>query len=210
MQIRRGRQILLRRHRTVKTAVYWVIAGAFELGILTLLALHIHLNTGIPSPVEVISISSSALMRAAPQPPPLAAPTPANATPSTEKSARVPTASAATPEATHIDQAASAGATSPREPIQLNEKEPTRLSGRAATYPPTALDRGIEGKASIQVWVDPQGQVTKAIPTDARDLWGFSSAALHAAKTWRFQPFMRDGEAVPFVFIATFRFELAN
>jgi protein TonB len=65
-----------------------------------------------------------------------------------------------------------------------------------ATYPPKALDRGVEGWVELEFTVETSGSVRdvavkRAVPTGV-----FEKAAVDALAKWRFQPVVRNGEPV--------------
>jgi protein TonB len=80
--------------------------------------------------------------------------------------------------------------TSPRE------FDPTVLVRLAPEYPARALRNGIEGYAVVRFWIGPTGDVVRAEIAQAHPRGVFDSAALAAARRWRYQPGMTEGHAV--------------
>tara|TARA_B100000214_G_C23771304_1_gene536872 strand:+ start:56 stop:727 length:672 start_codon:yes stop_codon:yes gene_type:complete len=86
-----------------------------------------------------------------------------------------------------------------REGIENNEPEKGSLRGIGRIkvtclkcvrpiYPPVALRRGVEGKATIKIWINSNGKVTKAevINKSGSDI--IDNASLKAARTSSFYP----------------------
>lgn len=64
------------------------------------------------------------------------------------------------------------------------------------TYPPAAARRGIEGFVTMQFTVTENGRVKDIVVTDANPPNVFERAAMDAARRYRYQPRLVDGEAV--------------
>ena len=86
-----------------------------------------------------------------------------------------------------------------REGIENNEPEKGSLKGKGKikvtclkcvrpTYPSIALRRGIEGKATIKIWINTSGQVTKAELLTKSGSDSIDNASLKAAITSTFYP----------------------
>ena len=86
-----------------------------------------------------------------------------------------------------------------REGLENNEPEKGSLKGKGKIkitclkcvrpiYPPIALRRGFEGKATIKIWINTNGQVTRTelLTKSGSDL--IDNASLNAAKTSTFYP----------------------
>jgi TonB family protein len=64
---------------------------------------------------------------------------------------------------------------------------PRKVSGRVPTYPPAALERGLEGAPVVEVWIGETGQVIDvAILESAGAL--LDGAVLEAVAGWQFTP----------------------
>ena len=63
-------------------------------------------------------------------------------------------------------------------------------------YPLAAVDKKIHGLVVIKANVSPQGDVTEAQVESGNPV--LAQAAAHAAKDWKFKPFIRNGVAVSF------------
>jgi TonB family protein len=78
----------------------------------------------------------------------------------------------------------------------------------AAKYPPKAeLDR-IEGWVDVEFTISPAGVPEDLTVRNARPRRIFDRAALDSLRQWRFQPVVRDGEAVAQRAVLRVRFEL--
>ncbi len=86
--------------------------------------------------------------------------------------------------------------TKPAAPVT---RDPLPLaSNRAPRYPAQALRSGVEGSVSVRIEVDASG-----VPTDVRVVQrsgersrDLDRAVIGAARSWRFEPALRDGQAV--------------
>jgi len=63
-------------------------------------------------------------------------------------------------------------------------------------YPPTALQRRIEGYVDLEFTIGPAGSVEDARVIKARPPSVFDQAALRAVRRWRYNPRVEDGAAV--------------
>ncbi len=85
------------------------------------------------------------------------------------------------------------------------EKPPMIVKSVIPTYPPLALQAGLEGKVFVKIWVDRQGKI-RAVEVVKSDYEIFNEAALEAARQFVFTPaYMNNGPvsvwvAVPFTF----------
>jgi TonB family protein len=73
-----------------------------------------------------------------------------------------------------------------------------------ASYPASALAKGISGKVILKLAIDAQGKVT-----DATVLSGdpaLTQAAIEAARKWQFEAPLRDGSPIESLYIAEFHF----
>jgi TonB family protein len=86
-------------------------------------------------------------------------------------------------------------------------REAKPIQTARATYPPMALRMGMESDVTLQIEVDPAGNVTKAEIAKSGGA-GFDEEALKAVKQSRFEPAQRKGHSVPAEFIYIYRFRL--
>jgi TonB family protein len=87
-----------------------------------------------------------------------------------------------------------------KKPIQLAKL----IRQVSASYPASALAKGIAGKVVLRLSIDAQGKVT-----DTQVLSGDSAltqAAIDAARQWRFEAPIRDGSPIESFYIAEFNF----
>ncbi|MBW2271636.1 MAG: energy transducer TonB [Deltaproteobacteria bacterium] len=64
------------------------------------------------------------------------------------------------------------------------------------TYPPRALERGIEGWVIVEFTITPQGTVADPSVIEAEPGSMFNRAALRAIRKWKYKPKIVDGNAV--------------
>ena len=72
---------------------------------------------------------------------------------------------------------------------------PALLSGAAPDYPEPARERGIEGRVTLQIVVDPAGHVERDVIV-VESVPALDGAAIDAVRHWRFAP-GRDRAGVP-------------
>jgi protein TonB len=89
---------------------------------------------------------------------------------------------------------------------QVDQKPTVRYQSRLK-YPSLMRQRGIEGNVTVEVLVDPFGEVLDATAVDfTRD--DFVQAALASVSRWRFRPGKRDGRPVHVRFQIPIEFSL--
>lgn len=71
------------------------------------------------------------------------------------------------------------------------------LGCRTPKYPARAMERHIEGKVTVELTVDADGEVTNARVTKSEPDGVFDDAALNSAETCQFKPKIVNGTAVP-------------
>jgi protein TonB len=102
------------------------------------------------------------------------------------------------------------------KPQPAVEKQPLRVSSRVLTgaaierktpiYPPLAKQARIEGSVVVEVVISLDGRVEAVRPLGGHPL--LTSAALEAARGWRFNPTMLNGVPVRVTGLITFNFNL--
>jgi TonB family protein len=88
----------------------------------------------------------------------------------------------------------------PTKPLQLAKV----IHQVPASYPASALAKGIAGRVALKLSIDTQGRVT-----DATVLSGdpaLTKAAIDAARQWRFEAPIREGSPIESLYIAEFNF----
>ncbi|HSU39048.1 MAG TPA: TonB family protein [Polyangiaceae bacterium] len=86
-------------------------------------------------------------------------------------------------------------------------KDPVLLDFVNATYPPEAIEDGLEATVVLKLTIDREGHVTKVeIPEPVGH--GFDEAARAAALQFRFEPATRDGKAIPSIVRYPYKFTL--
>jgi len=74
------------------------------------------------------------------------------------------------------------------------------------TYPPAARSMRTSGVVTVKVTVDEEGKVAEVDSASGPSL--LQGAAKDAIKSWRFRPFMRDGQPVKAIGFVSFNFSL--
>src|SRR5690606_10423155 len=77
-----------------------------------------------------------------------------------------------------------------------SESEPELLSAALPRYPAEERRRGVEGNVTLRIDVDANGLPTDVDYAHRSGNRALDRAALVAARNWRFQPAIRNGEAV--------------
>jgi TonB family protein len=103
--------------------------------------------------------------------------------------------------------------TRPSVPVGNHTKPAEKLASRRMKpprYPPSAVRAGVQGEVQVNVLVDPVGspysvEVVGIEPPTAAELGG---AAVAAALQWRYEPAMRDGQAVSEALLVPVSFSL--
>lgn len=70
-----------------------------------------------------------------------------------------------------------------------------RPDGRdfARHYPPRALDRGQEGRVTLDCIVNADGRISCTVTAEEPSGWGFGEAAIRISRSFRMAPATRDG-----------------
>ena len=88
-------------------------------------------------------------------------------------------------------------------------KKPSVVSSPSPRYPRTARRRGQEGRVLVKVYIGSSGQVSSAQVQSGSGYSALDSAALVAARKWRFSPAMNGlGQPVGFHRLIPFKFQL--
>ena len=89
-----------------------------------------------------------------------------------------------------------------------NEVKPPRLIKPVdPIYPEEAKKAGISGAVILNVKADKQGNISDVMVLKSADE-SLSRAAITAVKQWKYEPFIKDGEAKEVVFTVTVMFKL--
>lgn len=90
---------------------------------------------------------------------------------------------------------------------KLLDKQPAVLNQVIPEYPAWAEEQGVTATVQLQVTIDAHGQVqdVSIIQSGGND---FARNAIKAVKATRFQPYIKDGVALPAQFLFTYRFVL--
>ena len=94
----------------------------------------------------------------------------------------------------------------PPAPVHL-ERQPAVLKAVVPEYPGWAEESGVTATVQLQVTIDARGEVESVaiVGSGGND---FARSAIKAVKATKFQPWMKDGVAVPAQFLFTYRFTL--
>ncbi len=93
-------------------------------------------------------------------------------------------------------------------PTRLDEAQKPRIVKKVKpVYPEAALQEKLQGTVVIEIYTNEKGQVRAArILESASPV--LNDAALKAVKQWEYEPFVKDGKAVPVAFTVTVTFSL--
>jgi TonB family protein len=101
-------------------------------------------------------------------------------------------------------------ATQPEQPKRPQlTAAPELLEGPPPVYPPDAEKEGLEADVTVRIWIDAQGQVTRAEVTAPMG-HGFDEAAVAAAKQYKFKPAEFDGKPGAIVVETTIHFTITK
>ena len=91
-------------------------------------------------------------------------------------------------------------------PVQL-DKQPAVLNQVIPEYPSWAEEQGVTATVQLQVTIDTQGQVQSVsiVRSGGND---FTRNAIKAVKATKFQPYIKNGVALPAQFLFTYNFIL--
>lgn len=89
--------------------------------------------------------------------------------------------------------------------LEQLDRVPAARYRASPRYPEDLRRAGINGSVQVMLYVDPQGRVMNA-EIFKSDNPGFNQAALDAAFKWRFEPGVRQGEAVSFKMLLPLNF----
>ena len=92
----------------------------------------------------------------------------------------------------------------PRVSAVVAEKQ--AISKPDPKYPPMARQMKITGSVAVNVTIDEEGNVEKAEIAEGNPI--LASAAVMAAKAWKFHPFLKDGKAEKVTTQLAFRFTI--
>ena len=148
----------------------------------------------MPAPAPV-AIADNTPDPAAPAAPPVAAGIPTDAGPASAAPSAAPAQASVPPPAP-----ASANAATRELPVPIPEQSPQ------PEYPASALRSGQTGTVRVRVEVDAQGVPGAVVIVDRSGSRDLDRAAVDAVKNWRFQPALRNGQAVSGVIEIPFDF----
>lgn len=77
-----------------------------------------------------------------------------------------------------------------------------------AAYPRDAQRDGVEGWVDVEFTISPDGEPTDLLARRAEPVGVFEKSAIDSVRRWRFEPVMRNGEAVPQRAVLRVRFAL--
>lgn len=152
----------------------------------------------MPAPAPVAVADDAAAPTAPSTAAPVATATPTDAGPAT---AATPPVSTAQAQSSTPAQPAAPAATATRElPVPIPDQSPQ------PEYPPSALRSGQTGTVRVRVEVDARGVPGAVVVVDRSGSRDLDRAAVDAVKNWRFQPALRNGQAVSGVIEIPFDF----
>ncbi|KRG45007.1 hypothetical protein ARC78_04140 [Stenotrophomonas pictorum JCM 9942] len=79
---------------------------------------------------------------------------------------------------------------------EAGENDPTTDRMTPPVYPKAAFENGVSGKVVLRIEVDAEGQPTDVKVETSQPEGVFDTAAVEAARQWKFNPAQKDGQAV--------------
>jgi TonB family protein len=113
----------------------------------------------------------------------------------TAATADLAAAQPATPKATSTAPSSPSAAAAP-DKNYVDASTLTRSRYVPPQFPPVARDRGIDGWVDVQFLVNTDGSVSDVSIVGAQPVGIFEQTALDAVRHWRYEPVMRDGQAI--------------
>lgn len=92
------------------------------------------------------------------------------------------------------DSSAAPQASSPAAPLSGDSTQLLIVKFRKPDYPVEAVRQEIQGRVTIHLLINETGDVETAEAVSGNSL--LTDAAIHAMKTWKFKPYIRDGRPV--------------
>jgi len=86
--------------------------------------------------------------------------------------------------------------------------EPERISGENPSMPTAALQAGIEGQVVLLIHVGANGRVTKVVVI--KKLPVLAEHCARVVRSWRYKPYVHNGQSVPFIVRQPFVFKLSQ
>jgi protein TonB len=163
-------------------------------------------------PAHPASVATGPVMTPDPIHPPLPTPSaggvstlpPPGAAPEAPPIEPAPSESVSAPESTDGDfdsdttADAPSSAAAPTEASQTaGDSDPQVIERSQPEYPSDALQAHEEGKVQLQVKLDATGAIEEIRVTNSSGSHSLDRAAIDAARSWRYRPGRRNGEAAP-------------
>ncbi len=106
------------------------------------------------------------------------------------------------------DQPEPVSAAKAAEPAGNNRVDvrPRRISGRAPMFPLREMFRARSGEVLLNLYISATGRVTRVQVAASSGSALYDAAAISAANSWRYEPALRNGRAVPYVLQEPVRF----
>ncbi|NIM13435.1 MAG: TonB family protein [Candidatus Aminicenantes bacterium] len=93
-----------------------------------------------------------------------------------------------------------------KEPIPVSPDKPRLMKRAKPLYPKYALARKIQGEVILDAATDIEGNVAELYVVDG--VKELTVAAIEAVKQWKYEPYIKDGKAVPIRFTVIIHFDL--
>lgn len=197
-------------HLNHETRKYWVTSIAIHLSLVAALGLFIFIGELAKQAIDEIPIDYIEVKRAALGE--TQTPVKKKAAPKIQKTTNdVSTASTSTTNTTETTQTNTASEGGFADGTAAEEYEvsemPILVSEMKVSYPIDSKSKGIQGRVLIDIIIDTEGKVRKAILVSgpAEDL---NQAALSAVKSFKFRPAKKDGKSVAVKIRYAYRFIL--
>lgn len=93
-----------------------------------------------------------------------------------------------------------------KEPVPVSPDKPKLMKRVKPQYPKYALARKIQGEVILDAATDLEGNVAELYVVDG--IKELTRAAIEAVKKWKYEPYIKDGKAVPIRFTVIIHFDL--
>jgi TonB family protein len=93
-----------------------------------------------------------------------------------------------------------------KEPVPVSPDKPILVKRVKPVYPENALSRKIQGEVILDAATDKEGNVAELYVVDG--IKELTAAAVEAVKQWKYEPYIKDGKAVPIRFTVIIHFDL--
>jgi TonB family protein len=92
---------------------------------------------------------------------------------------------------------------------QRNQRLPRLIYKKIPHYPPSAVEKKIQGAVYLEITIDTKGLVIAATAAHSTNQV-FNFHALDAVRQWKYEPYLSKGKPIPITFLVVVAFSLDN